>query len=181
MPPMAANSATVYNWPAASLYAGVAQWQSSSLPSWSRGFDSHRPLHKWSDTRSQFLASIIGVTFPVRGEPFDYAQDRLVEPSVRRKTLRQAQGKRIIVAAISATRHQVAVQAPGLFRRKNQVRAMRRRAAALTASPSNTATSSPFSAVSKEESWWNSSTKLAMVSCRCSSGSGGSSVVEAFR
>ena len=27
------------------LCAGVAQWQSSSLPSWSRGFDSHHPLH----------------------------------------------------------------------------------------------------------------------------------------
>ena len=25
-------------------HAGVAQWQSSSFPSWSRGFDSHRPL-----------------------------------------------------------------------------------------------------------------------------------------
>ena len=24
--------------------AGVAQWQSPSLPSWSRGFDSRRPL-----------------------------------------------------------------------------------------------------------------------------------------
>ena len=26
-------------------YAGVAQWQSSSFPSWSRGFDSHHLLH----------------------------------------------------------------------------------------------------------------------------------------
>ena len=26
--------------------AGVAQWQSSSLPSWSRGFDSHHPLQQ---------------------------------------------------------------------------------------------------------------------------------------
>ena len=26
--------------------AGVAQWQSSSLPSWSCGFDSRRPLHR---------------------------------------------------------------------------------------------------------------------------------------
>jgi hypothetical protein len=25
-------------------YAGVAQWQSSSLPSWLCGFDSHHPL-----------------------------------------------------------------------------------------------------------------------------------------
>ena len=27
------------------LCAGVAQWQSVSLPSWLRGFDSHHPLH----------------------------------------------------------------------------------------------------------------------------------------
>ena len=26
------------------VHAGVAQWQSSSLPSWPRGFDSHHPL-----------------------------------------------------------------------------------------------------------------------------------------
>ena len=26
-------------------YAGVAQWQSSSLPSWLRGSDSRHPLH----------------------------------------------------------------------------------------------------------------------------------------
>ena len=26
-------------------YAGVVQWQNPSLPSWSRGFDSHHPLH----------------------------------------------------------------------------------------------------------------------------------------
>jgi hypothetical protein len=26
-------------------HAGVVQWQNSSLPSWSRGFDSHHPLH----------------------------------------------------------------------------------------------------------------------------------------
>jgi hypothetical protein len=30
---------------AGSRYAGVAQWQSSSLPSWSCGFDSRHPLH----------------------------------------------------------------------------------------------------------------------------------------
>ena len=26
-------------------FAGVVQWQNPSLPSWSRGFDSHHPLH----------------------------------------------------------------------------------------------------------------------------------------
>ena len=32
------------------VYAGVVQWQNSSLPSWSRGFDSHHPLQNtdWS-------------------------------------------------------------------------------------------------------------------------------------
>ena len=33
-----------YNLPRSSGKAGVAQWQSSSLPSWLRGFDSLRPL-----------------------------------------------------------------------------------------------------------------------------------------
>ena len=32
--------------PGRRLQAGVAQWQSSSLPSWLRGFDSHHPLQK---------------------------------------------------------------------------------------------------------------------------------------
>ena len=32
--------------------AGVAQWQSSSFPSWPRGFDSHHPLHTNSSISS---------------------------------------------------------------------------------------------------------------------------------
>ncbi|MCH8108363.1 MAG: hypothetical protein IIB30_08430 [Chloroflexi bacterium] len=37
----------------------------------------------------------------VRGEPFDYTRDRLVEPSVGGATLRQAQGERVIFACAS--------------------------------------------------------------------------------
>ncbi len=40
--------------------AGVAQWQSSSLPSWSRGFDSHHPLHSPSAQLRERLAPEAG-------------------------------------------------------------------------------------------------------------------------
>ena len=49
-----------------------------------------------------FLARIRG-TNPVRGKPCGYAQDRLVEPFVRGKTIRQAQGEWMTLKAYSRT------------------------------------------------------------------------------
>lgn len=37
------------------FYAGVAQWQSASLPSWLRGFDSLHPLHFFIRSVSGFF------------------------------------------------------------------------------------------------------------------------------
>ena len=37
------------------FYAGVAQWQSASLPSWLRGFDSLHPLQKRSALGAGFF------------------------------------------------------------------------------------------------------------------------------
>ncbi len=41
--PLYAKSISEYN---QSQRAGVVQWQNGSFPSFGRGFDSHRPLHK---------------------------------------------------------------------------------------------------------------------------------------
>jgi hypothetical protein len=49
-------------WPGRGHHAGVAQWQSSSLPSWSWGFDSPRPLRIES---SGPTASGMGTVSPI--------------------------------------------------------------------------------------------------------------------
>ena len=40
-------------------FAGVVQWQNTSFPSWIRGFDSLRPLHKYAGIASAILAYLI--------------------------------------------------------------------------------------------------------------------------
>jgi hypothetical protein len=52
---------------------------------------------------NHYLDAKISVINTVRGEPFGFAQDRLVEPSFLGMTLRQAEGERVILTAISKT------------------------------------------------------------------------------
>ena len=64
--------------------AGVAQWQSSSLPSWLRGFDSLRPLHKAAHSQSGVMAAAADSKSAVR----EYVRVRVPPLAPMRKNRR---------------------------------------------------------------------------------------------